>query len=199
VLAATWPFILGAVAIYAFIEGMSALYDLWNEIDWSDLGRSLWTGIVDGLEGGWEAVKSVFSDLADEAAKAFKTALGMASPSKVFAELGYQVPAGVAQGISGRHAARLSKLQRRTWCRPQLSTTRRSSVATRNRASTADAAIQRWRPHHNANATNVTIGELHVHAQTAEPKALAIAFRRELENVLEGLSLEIGAPPLGAT
>jgi Skp family chaperone for outer membrane proteins len=41
---------------------------------------------------------------------------------------------------------------------------------------------------------SVTIGDIHIHASTDEPKGMALDFRRELEAVLEKLSLEIGAP-----
>jgi hypothetical protein len=212
VLAATWPFVLGAVAIYGLIEGMSALYDLWNEIDWSDLGRSLWKGIVDGLEGGWKAVKSVFSDLAHEAAKAFKVALGIASPSKVFAELGYEVPAGVAKGIQvGTPVARQAAADMVQATTPKLgrAPVARQAAADMAQATTpklgrgtqagATAADQPPGAARTGNVTTLTIGEVHVHAgESSDPKALAVAFRRELESVLEGVSLELGAPPLGA-
>lgn len=193
VIAATWPFVLGAVAIYALIEGLSALYDLWNEFDWSGIGRSMWTGIVDGLKKGWEAVKSVFSDLAGEAARAFKEALGIASPSKVFAELGYEVPAGVAKGVQvGTPTAQsaVTDMAQSMRAAPKLGTDTQSGRAAD--ATPAPASTT------NTRATTLTIGELHVHAPAGDAKALATAFRRELENVLEGLSLELGAPLLGA-
>lgn len=194
VIAATWPFVLGAVAIGALIAGVSALYDLWKEIDWTDLGRSVWDGIVKGLEAGWEAVKSVFSDLAHEASSAFKQALGISSPSKVFAELGYQLPAGMAKGIeAGTPQAQLAAanmVQASAITAPQLGReTQRVSTGDTNTANTRSTT---------SNVKSITINELHVHAESSQPKELALAFRRELENVLEGLSLEVGAPPLGA-
>lgn len=190
ILAVTWPFLLAAVAVAAFVAGVLALYDLWNEIDWTDLGRNLWKGIVDGLKGGWEAVKSVFSDLADEAAKAFKTALGIASPSKVFAELGLEIPKGVAAGIQlGTPAAQQAAAAVVT--APELGGSTQNGPSPEPGAGAGAAG--------KAGARSITIGELHIHAATAEPKTLAAAFRRELESVLEGVSLEAGAPQLGAT
>jgi hypothetical protein len=190
ILAVTWPFLLAAVAVAAFVAGIAALYDLWNEIDWTDLGRNLWKGLVDGLKGGWEAVKSVFSDLADEAANAFKTALGIASPSKVFAELGIEIPKGVQQGIQlGTPAAQQAAADVVT--APKLGSTTQNVPAPEAGTSAAAAG--------GKGARTITIGELHIHATSSEPKTLAAAFRRELESVLEGVSLEAGAPQLGAT
>lgn len=190
ILAVTWPFLLAAVAVAAFVAGIAALYDLWNEIDWTDLGRNLWKGIVEGLNAGWEAVKSVFSDLASEAANAFATALGIASPSKVFAELGYELPAGVAKGIQ-QGAPEAQRAAANIVQAPGLGTTTQRGPSNEVAAGAGARAS-------TTNARTVTIGELHVHAQTSDPKGMAVAFRRELESVLEGLSLEVGAPPLGA-
>lgn len=193
VAAATWPFLLAAAAVWGLYEIVTNLYDLWQEIDWTSLGRSVWTGIVDGLKSGWEAVKSVFSDLASEAARAFKQALGIASPSKVFAELGYQVPAGVAKGVQvGTPSAEnaVNDMAQRVSSAPKLG-------ADTQAGRSAEAPEPGARVTQSASNT-ITIGELHVHAPNGDAKTLATAFRRELENVLEGLSLELGAPQLGA-
>lgn len=188
VIAATWPFLLGAVAVYALYKAMTGLYDLWKEIDWTDLGRGIWTGIVDGLKSGWEAVKSVFTDLASEAAKAFKDALGIHSPSKVFAELGYELPAGVAQGIE----AGTPKAQQAAANMVQA-----PAIGSRTQSAGAAPDAGAGGRGNTSNAKTITIGELHIHAETSQPKALANAFQRELESVLEGVSMQLGAAPLG--
>jgi hypothetical protein len=41
---------------------------------------------------------------------------------------------------------------------------------------------------------SVTIETLNVYAQSNDPKGMALDIRRELESVLEGLAVEIGAP-----
>lgn len=189
ILAVTWPFLLAAVAVAAFVAGIAALYDLWNEFDWTDIGRNLWKSLITGLKSGWEAVKSVFSDLANEASKAFKTALGIASPSKVFAELGLEIPKGLTQGIVlGTPAAQQAAADLVT--APKLGSSTQADASPEAGAGAGLRGAQAGR--------SVTIGELHIHAATAEPKTLAAAFRRELESVLEGVSLEAGVPQLGA-
>lgn len=188
ILAVTWPFLLAAVAVLALGAAIAWLYDKWEATDWKGLGRSLWTGLVNGLKAGWNAVKSVFTDLADEAAKAFKTALGIASPSKVFAELGLEIPKGLAQGIElGTPAAQQAAADAVT--APRLGSATQAGPAPERGASAGRSAA--------AGARSITIGELHVHAQSSEPKTLAAAFRRELESVLEGVAFEAGAPPFG--
>lgn len=189
VIAATWPFLLGAVAVWGLYESVTGLYDLWNEIDWTGLGSGIWNGIVKGLKDGWEAVKSVFSSLADEAANAFASALSIHSPSKVFAELGFQIPAGVAKGIE-LGAPQAQQAAANMVQAPGLGASTQGGAPPEAQSASPVS--------NNKRSNTITIGELHVHAATSEPKALAFAFRRELEAVLEGLSLEVGAPPLGA-
>ena len=93
------PFILGALAIGLLIATGYQLYRLWKEIDWTSLGQSIVDGIVGGLRKGKEWVIETIKSLGTEALASFKSALGIASPSKAFAQLGLQIPAGVASGI----------------------------------------------------------------------------------------------------
>lgn len=105
----------GVLLLEALIEGIvktvgalaTAVADLINGIkkwfttvDWSTLGKNLIDGIVNGVKRWasnlWDTVKN----LASEAVRRMKSALGIASPSKVFAnEVGRMIPAGIAQGI----------------------------------------------------------------------------------------------------
>ena len=62
-----------------------------------DVVRGLWDGIKD--MGGWLKDKIV-GFVKDKIPGPIKSALGINSPSKVAAELGKQVPAGLAQGIT---------------------------------------------------------------------------------------------------
>lgn len=56
-------------------------------------------GLVSGIADGAGAVIGAVTGLADKATGAFKSALGIASPSKVMAGLGGHVAAGTAEGI----------------------------------------------------------------------------------------------------
>ncbi|MDO4800605.1 MAG: hypothetical protein Q4A15_00420 [Prevotellaceae bacterium] len=66
----------------------------------ADIGENIIEGIKNGLTNGWETLKSYVSDLASSLLDAAKSALGIHSPSKLFADIiGYNIPAGVAKGI----------------------------------------------------------------------------------------------------
>jgi hypothetical protein len=43
----------------------------------------------------------------------------------------------------------------------------------------------------------ITIGEIVIQSATDKPRDLAMAFRRELESVLESVALQLGAPAAG--
>lgn len=74
-----------------------------------DLGSSIIDGLVSGITSGASAVISSIVGVASSAIDAAKSALGIASPSKVFEEMGAFTSVGFAQGVeadsSGQDAA----------------------------------------------------------------------------------------------
>lgn len=58
-------------------------------------------GLVNGIAGGATAVLNAMKGVVDGAINGAKKLLGIASPSKVFAEIGMQTGAGMEQGVSG--------------------------------------------------------------------------------------------------
>lgn len=65
----------------------------------SSIGMALVQGITTGIFGGQSSVISAAVGMATSAASAAKAALGIASPSKVFAAMGEQIPAGLSVGM----------------------------------------------------------------------------------------------------
>ena len=77
-----------------------AVKSAFSGVDWASLGTEAINGIVAGVMAAagflWETMKS----LASSALSAAKSALGIASPSKLFsAEVGHWIPPGIAAGI----------------------------------------------------------------------------------------------------
>jgi hypothetical protein len=75
--------------VVAFLEGLS----------FAEIGRNLIMGLINGLLGAGPGVLTAITGIADGAVTAAKKALGIASPSKVFAEIGEFTGAGMAQGV----------------------------------------------------------------------------------------------------
>lgn len=71
----------------------------WQQFDAKQLGMDIINGILAGLIAGWEALKRGITQLGNDISAAFKSVLGIASPSKVFTELGKQLPRGLEVGI----------------------------------------------------------------------------------------------------
>lgn len=90
---ATVVLIVAAVVLLGVV--LYELYELWLEIDWKGLGKAMWEGIT----GIFANVGEWFSNLGHTIAKSFKSALGISSPSKVFASYGEAIGEGLQQGI----------------------------------------------------------------------------------------------------
>ena len=67
----------------------------------SQLGTDLILGLVNGITGSAQAVVSAITGVVNGAIGAAKSALGIASPSKVFAEIGMNTAAGMGEGVDG--------------------------------------------------------------------------------------------------
>lgn len=66
------------------------------------VGKNIIQGVAEGITKGIKAITSAAKDAAHRALNAAKSALGIHSPSKVFAsEVGKWIPAGMAEGITG--------------------------------------------------------------------------------------------------
>lgn len=76
----------------AIVDGVGDLWEIGkNIID------GLWQGISDAFDGLWDWLTGTIEAIPD----LFKSLLGIASPSKVFKELGKWIPEGLAVGIEG--------------------------------------------------------------------------------------------------
>lgn len=123
-IAAAWVVAaLPAIAVIAAIAAVGvAIYQLityWDDVVegvkliWSDLtswlgdratemidiGRNILLGLVEGVTGAVGAVVSAVTGAVSSAIDAAKDVLGIASPSKVFAEIGTDTSAGFTQGV----------------------------------------------------------------------------------------------------
>lgn len=99
--------ILGALGniVSAAMSAVSSAAGAFNGFSWSSVGSNIISGIVGGISGAAGALFSSLRNLASNALSAAKSALGIASPSKVFKrEVGQWIPRGIAEGIDGENA-----------------------------------------------------------------------------------------------
>lgn len=91
----------------AVVEGVKLIWAdltgwLGAQVQWfTDLGANLMAGLVAGITGAASSVVSAVSGAVTGAIDAAKAALGIASPSKVFAEIGGFTAEGFTAGVDG--------------------------------------------------------------------------------------------------
>jgi hypothetical protein len=104
--------------------------------------------------------------LAGAASSAFRSALGISSPSSVFASFGTTIAEGVGVGIDAGTGGV------------------EDSVSGLVDVPTGGGV---------GGATAITIGDVNISAgDSDDPRELALAFRDELAGVLEGVNIELG-------
>lgn len=87
--------------IAAMPKVISAVKDAIVKVDWIELGKNIIRGIINGIKALGSEVGSAIKDVANQALDAVKKALGIHSPSTVFADsVGQYIPAGIAEGIT---------------------------------------------------------------------------------------------------
>lgn len=91
---------LGVAANDAVIGKIKAAFDWLRSVSLSDIGTAMIDGLVQGITAGAAKVTSALKGVVDGAVKTAKSALGIASPSKVFAEIGGFTAEGMEQGVS---------------------------------------------------------------------------------------------------
>lgn len=77
----------------------AAAFDYVTSIDWGKLGSSIVDGVIGGIGRKAAALYQSVKDLGNNAMKALRDALDIHSPSREFAKIGAQIPAGVEQGV----------------------------------------------------------------------------------------------------
>jgi hypothetical protein len=184
-LVATWPILLTVAALWGLYQIFKLLHVVWEEIDWSALGKELWAGIVRGIKAGYEAIAQTMMDLGAKAYEAFASVLGIESPSKVFMKLGVEIPRGVGAGV--------------VQGTPEAQRAVEEMIAPREQGTAVGAAAAGARSGGARGSMTFTFGDLHFHgsADRNAAKDFADDFKRQLASVLEGVAIEIGAPVAG--
>lgn len=99
-IAATTALVLGVEwAVGKLIAGFSAVKGWLANFSLADVGKAMIDGLINGIIGGGAALLASVKGVVTGAVDAAKKALGIASPSKVFAEIGMQTGAGMSQGV----------------------------------------------------------------------------------------------------
>jgi hypothetical protein len=83
----------------AIISGIGSAVDWLSSVDLAQTGLDIVTGLANGITSGASAVLDAMTSTVTGAIDAAKGLLGIASPSKVFAELGGYTGQGFVEGV----------------------------------------------------------------------------------------------------
>lgn len=79
---------------------VAAVFDAFGSVDWWELGWNIVMGIIDGITRAAGRLWDALTNLAMSSVQYPEAALGISSPSRVFADqVGRWIPAGMAEGI----------------------------------------------------------------------------------------------------
>lgn len=163
-------------AIAMFAELPDALSYLGGEM--RRIGGNVVDGMIDGIMGAIPRTFAAIRTLGTGMVRALRTLLGIHSPSRVFADLGLQIPRGVEVGIHAG-ASRANDAAKSIISVP-------TGIAEEQASAVPVAA--------SARGNTVTISELHVHAESSDPRSLARSVREELTSILETIGSAVGVP-----
>lgn len=97
------PFVLLGKAVVDAVnlisDAFTSTQTFLSQMDWKATGGAIVDGLVDGLKNGAGRLKNAVLGLGDDVKKSFKSALGINSPSTVFAEFGKNTTEGYTQGV----------------------------------------------------------------------------------------------------
>lgn len=92
---------LAGTAIMGLVSSLVTTLGGGIRVAFSAIGTHIVGGIVDGIRSGVGSLATAVTDLGGGAIEAARSALGIRSPSRVFADvIGRQIPAGIAMGVN---------------------------------------------------------------------------------------------------
>lgn len=95
---------VGVAVLGSFMSAWQSVKEFFAGLDLSQVGSDIMTGLANGITGAAGAVVGAITGAVGGAIDAAKNLLGIASPSKVFAEIGDNTGAGLVQGVEGATA-----------------------------------------------------------------------------------------------
>lgn len=83
------------------LQAWTNLRTSFGNIQWNNVGNNLVAGLLNGMSGAWQTLSNSVTNMANNLIGRIKSAFGIHSPSKVFAEIGGMLDAGLENGLKG--------------------------------------------------------------------------------------------------
>ena len=185
VLTAVAIFYLLYSAVMAIVDAVSAVWDAFSALDLTSIGSNLMQGLANGITAGVGWVMSAITSLAGSMKGAIMGALGIGSPSKVFAGYGLNVTQGMTQGVEKGA--------------PQVDAAvgdlaGGGSGGGGSPISMSASAMGGGKTSSTTNNKGITYINIKVDGGGKDGAGIGQAIRREIEAIFEGTAIEMGAP-----
>lgn len=168
-----WTTTLGNL-IFTVMDAIANIRAAFASGNWFDIGKQIVMGIARGIVAFAMAPINQAKLVAQSAVAAVKSTLGIASPSKVFEQIGSQMSSGMALGVAND-------------TQPIMGATRDLA-----RGATAGATVGMGA----RGGSTITFGAINVNVNGANKggpelgREIAVSIQRELSHLLEGLAIE---------
>jgi hypothetical protein len=129
-------------------------------------------------------IKKAVGGLADDALSGFKSALGIHSPSTVFAKLGVAIPEGVGVGVEAGAPKAQAAVDNMIGM-PRIS----SGAADSGGAPSGNPSAPRGGP----TTVNVNVGDINIAAGGSKQSDITQSLRDEVASIFEGVAIQLGA------
>ena len=197
------PFTMASAAAGAFadsiryVQGVGAaagerMRKIWHGLDMRSIASNLIDGLVMGIITGTVRVVAAVTTMAEATTGALRDALQIKSPSRVFANLGREIPRGLAVGVrAGEDTARASIANMIDASTGDLSVTPRGTrCAGGHRTMTPDDPGGAAAP---SSRTAISIGDVYITSAATDSAGIAQDIRAALAEALEGVAFMRGA------
>jgi len=177
------PFTLASKAAGAFVGSIEWVQNagssmgerfrkVWQGINFRDIARNMITGLVTGIISGTVQVVAAVTTMANATTNALRETLQIKSPSRVFAKLGREIPAGLAMGVDAGQEAADAAI-----------------------ANMVDVNVNTPAGLGRGGTTSISIGDIIVQTTGQTGASIATDIRRALAEALEGIVIMGGEVP----
>lgn len=191
-----WPkMVAGVKSVYSTIKGglgKAVDYVKGLPADFTAAGDAMIDGLIGAIKAGASKVVGAVTDMAKGATRAAKAALGIASPSKVFHEIGHFTAIGMAGGI-GAGASKVHAATKSMLSIPANDNGRVFGATARPVASSSSSPAGGRSGGGNVFHVTFGAGAIVVHARDGQDaRSIAAEVRREFLSNLEELATGTG-------
>jgi TP901 family phage tail tape measure protein len=157
------------------LAGLLSLFGVQMPARLTDAGKMMMRGLVNGIMAGMKWVLSTVTGLADRASTAFRRALGIRSPSRVFMGFGGHIVDGLTNGIAAQEGEPVKRME-------GLSSRLSKAIVTGSALPVMAMAAPAGAAPAGQGGAGGSRYEIHIHQQPGQsPQDLARAIADELD------------------